>query len=248
MGCAAMSLAALFWFYSQPDVCRRRVSGLRRRNPRLQIYGLYGGPPATWPYELGLDDVYEFDHSKDAEWKWRNGDLMIADWHQHRGRYLGWSHIAVIQWDLLVLAPLERAFGGGDDAVVLSGARPVSSVAGWWPWVLGENEAEYRRFASAHAAPWCCLFITQRFPRAFLDAYTPTELGFVEYRLPTLARELGFRVEADPLNEPWWAADPATTNMRMSERVLNGVNLQPSLGAMAKAYLRGRRVFHPYRR
>jgi putative FmdB family regulatory protein len=42
---SAPDLAALFWFYKQPDVCANHLELFRRRNEGVRVYGLYGGPP-----------------------------------------------------------------------------------------------------------------------------------------------------------------------------------------------------------
>ena len=36
-------LAILFWFYKKPFVCRNHLLILKKYNPDLKIYGLYGG-------------------------------------------------------------------------------------------------------------------------------------------------------------------------------------------------------------
>ncbi|HET9729236.1 MAG TPA: hypothetical protein VFR41_07445, partial [Acidimicrobiia bacterium] len=105
-------IAILFWCYRDLPVCENRIAGLRRLNPGTRIFVLYGGPNgdadrfrnALAPV---VDDFYGFDREVSSTWKWRNGDLMLADWFDRRGKDLEWDHVFIVQWDMLVLAPLR---------------------------------------------------------------------------------------------------------------------------------------------
>src|SRR3989344_1974126 len=73
-------LAVLFWFYKEPGVCANRLELLRRTNPGLKIYGLYGGPQkraGLFRKKLGnhLDDFYASPF-RSSDWKWINGTAM----------------------------------------------------------------------------------------------------------------------------------------------------------------------------
>jgi hypothetical protein len=251
-----VATAILFWFYGHEAVCRNRLRLLRALNP-----GVYGGDAAAWPATLDLDDLWTFPDTRPAKWKWRKGDVLIASWHRDRGRHLTWDRVVIVQWDLLLLEPIGRAFPElGAEVVSMSGVRPVAETEAWWPQVNGDKRAEYddlialaRSTYGFDGDPLCALFITQVFPRAFLDAYASApepELGFLEYRVPTLAAALGFEVIADPRHPVWWRADPATRRVAARDRVLNGVGHVTRTPTLARELLRagGRRAFHPYRR
>src|SRR3989344_3933541 len=112
-----MKLAILFWFYKEQEICENRLKLLRKYNPEMKIFGLYGGQTSEagkYQNRLGeyLDDFYKFTSGKDEEWKWLNGDLMILDWYEKRGRNLDWGSVAIIQWDTLVLDSLSKQFQG----------------------------------------------------------------------------------------------------------------------------------------
>ena len=128
-----------------------------------------------------MDDMYVFEGNQEARWKWRNGDLVLADWHKNRGNALPWDTIVVVQWDMLVLGPVDQVFGMlRPDEVLLSGLRPVAEVKAWWPWVRQPelqrefNEfLEYMRSQYGFAdAPLCCLFIVACLSRRFMDLYS----------------------------------------------------------------------------
>jgi hypothetical protein len=263
-----MRLAALFWFYADFDVCENRLRLLRLFNPGLPIYGLYGGSAEDVEEarrRLGplLDDFYAYGGTEPAAWKWRHGDRVIAAWARERGRLLTWDTVVVVQWDLLVLRPLTALFARLQPGQALfSGDRPAAEVRGWWGWLKGEDpekrvEAEgferWLRDACGYEDDlWCCLFILAALPREYLERYAALEQpehGFLEYKMPTLARVWSTPVLRDPNFDPWWAADPSTRAAPRAERVLNAVGQDVSTSTVLEQLARadGRRLFHPYR-
>src|SRR3989338_3458632 len=101
-----LDLAVLFWFYKEPDICLNRLELLKKYNPGLKIYGLFGGETKhadIYKQKPGkyLDYFYISPHP-DPDWKWINGDVMILDWYQKRGKDLSWDSIVITQWDMLV--------------------------------------------------------------------------------------------------------------------------------------------------
>ncbi len=261
-----MQLAILFWFYKEFDLCVERVGLLRRLNPDTPIYGLYGGPPedaeAAAAVGAHLDDLHLFAEPRDAHWKWLNGDRLIAAWMRDRGATLPWDTVVLVQWDMLVLAPVRELFGGLQPGeAVFSGFRPLAEVADWWGWA-GRRDPEKAAMLQAfrdrlrsdyglEAPLWCCLFIVVCLPRGFLARYAdagPPEEGFLEYKLPTLARLWGVPVCTDPAWQPWWAADPKTRDAPERARALNAVgrDVSPDLIRAELEDPGGLRLFHPY--
>jgi hypothetical protein len=253
----------LFWFYCDLPVCRNRIEILRRENPGLPVFGLYGGDlqhAAQFEEALGplLDDFWAFDRAESSKWKWLNGDLMIAAWYEARGRELEWDHVFVAQWDLLVLQPLERLLPPLEpDQLLLSAVLPVSAVEPAWVWSRGGHEAEYRRFLTeitrqfGSVEPLSCVFVIACLPRRLLDAYAALEdpeIGFVEYRLPTLASAVGLRLVEDDRFAAWRPADSGASAPTRRQRFLNGsrraVRLPTVLTELTRAD--GARMFHPY--
>lgn len=261
-----MRLAIVFWFYKEFDLCAGRLRSLRKLNPGVPIYGLYGGElegARAAADRLGplLDDLFVFSEPRDSHWKWLNGDQVIAAWMRERGSTLPWDTVVLVQWDMLVAAPLTEVFEGlGAGEAVLSGFRPLAETADWWGWAGGRDPEKrtmlteftdsLRRDWDYDGPLWCCLFIVVCLPRAFLARYAaqPLGAGFLEYKIPTLARVWGVPVRMDFDVAPWWAADPSTREAPARERVLNAVGAEVSWKTLTEELGRadGRRVFHPY--
>lgn len=263
-----MRLAILFWFYKDLGLCKNRLRLLRLLNPGVPIYGLYGGDPqdaASMRAVLGpwCDDLYAFPEPRTPEWKWLNGDHLIAAWHKARGHALpDWDTLIVVQWDMLVLAPVRDLFAFlRPGELLLSGLRPLAEVEAWWGWAgrrLPERRPALDAFQSWLAQRhgysgelWCCQFMVAALPRRFLDqsvADGPTEDGFIEYRVPTLARVYGIPFRLDHPFRPWWGADPATRDAPPPARILNAMGEAVPLALIRDqlADPHGGRIFHPF--
>jgi hypothetical protein len=271
-----MKLAILFWCYKEPELCRDRVALLRRENPRAPIFVLYGGAPeeaASFRAALAdlCDDFYAFEDppppgAEDrvrnfrggVHWKYVFGDLLIRAWHRDRGTRLEWDTVVVVQWDMLVFGPLERAFAClRPGEALFSGLRPVREVEESWAWVAPSQpaaRATYLEFL-AHVRerhgyagePLGYLAIVTCLPRAFLDRFVGIErpeLGFLEYRLPIYAQVFGTPLCREHPFRPWWGSvEPYS---RWSTLRARPVEVQPLTILANLARGNGARVFHPY--
>ncbi|WP_448192851.1 hypothetical protein [Azospirillum sp. sgz301742] len=261
-------LAILFWFYKDLHTCKSRLKQLRQLNPGTAIFGLYGGDAANEGEarrQLGsfFDDFYAFSEDRSAHWKWQHGDRLIAAWHRDRGHALNWETIILVQWDMLILESISKAFSTlRRDEVLFSGLRPQSEVADWWGWVSGKDleKANDMRAFLDHTRDrygysgtlWCCLFIIVCLPRRFLNLYVeagPPEEGFLEYKMPTMARIFGIPACTNHPYQPWWASDPSTRSAPARSRTLNAVGQDVAFQTILEeaATRGGRRIFHPYR-
>jgi len=235
-------------------------------NRDLRVYGLYGGPlsqeeAAKSRLAPWLDDFYTFPEERNPHWKWINFDSMIASWYRDRGRHLEWESLFIQHWDMLIIAPLQTFFPAlRPGEILLSGYRPVKEIEDWWPWVKRRNaqgKVEYEVFKEYVAENFgyksdmfACLFIVACLPREFLEHYAnfgPPEVGFLEYRLPTMAKIFGTPVCKDHPYRPWWAANPAAQQAPASERTLNATGREVPLSAVVEEISKpnGKRIFHP---
>lgn len=262
-----MKLAILFWFYKEPQICQNHLELLRRYNPTVPIYGLYGGELTevdTYKsiVEEYFDDFYVFTQDKDSNWKWHLGDLLITDWYSQRGKHLSWDTIIIVQWDMLVFGSVHDLFSMlQKDQILLSGLRPIKEIEEKWSWTsaviipklrdlyvnfLGWVKDKYRY----DQEPLCCLFIVVCFPRSFLAKYSEIEqpeLGFLEYRVPIYAQIFGTPFCINHPFQPWWPGDAATSK---NKETLNAKRHDVSLIGILRNILDsdGVRVFHPYRK
>ena len=260
-------LAILFWFYKEPEICKNHLELLRRYNPTVPIYGLYGGDLEdvdTYKDVLDkyLDDFYFFTQDKSSSWKWHLGDLLITDWYCQRGKYLSWDTIIIVQWDMLVFGSLHELFPMlQKEQILLSGLRPIKEVEERWSWtstvITPGLRRQYLKFLdfvkekySYNQEPLCCLFIVVCLPRTFLEKYSAIEqpeLGFLEYKVPIYAQIFGTPFCVDHPFQPWWNCDSMTSK---NKETLNAKRLDISLIAIFKNLIdkNGVRVFHPYRK
>jgi hypothetical protein len=256
----------LFWFYKDFEVCENRLRLFRRFNREVRIYGLYGGPlseteGARKHLDSWLDDFYFFPEDRDPHWKWRNGDRIIAAWHRDRGHKLDWETIFVLQWDMLLLAPVETLFQTlRPGEILLSGYRPLKEVEAWWPWVNKRkvgNKEDFESFKKLLSVQFnytgelfACLFIVVCLSRQFLDRYVeigPPECGFLEYKIPTIAKVFDTPVCLNHPFQPWWAANPDTKSAPLCKRTLNAIGQEVPLDLILGEATRpnGQRIFHP---
>jgi hypothetical protein len=207
MESAAIRFAVLYWFYTKPEVCLNHLDILRQLNPALAIYGMYGGPSANiadfCACTARMDDCYATGAPADPQWRWRNGDLLLREWYQERGRFLPFDILVIVQWDVLLLAPLDTWFRGmRDNDVFFPSARPVEA-AGSWFWTSDPSEKpsyeEFRNYLRAEChydgSPWCCEFVMACLPRMFFEHWLRIgrpAVGYIEYKLPTYAKMFGF--------------------------------------------------------
>jgi hypothetical protein len=221
----------LFWHYKDVDLCANRLRHLRKENPGVPVFGLYGGArEETAVFRRGLepylDDFYAFPDDRPEGWKWRHGDLLISRWYRDRGAALGWDTVFVVQWDMAVLKPLPALFPTlGQDEVLLSGIRPISEVESWWFWTQGDKATEFHAFCELvrkrHPGQriLACQFVVVCLSRAFLDFYSAMpddEPGFLEYRVPTLADAFGIPINRTHGFWPAWPDEPGAVPSALS--------------------------------
>jgi len=252
-----MKLAVLFWFYKDADVCENRLRLLKKHNPDLKIFGLYGGEHARsrlFRSRLGkyLDDFYVSPYKSEG-WKWMNGDLMLLEWYTSRGRDLDWDSIAIVQWDMLVFTSLSKLFGKMKTGeIFLSGLRTLSRpIENCWDWTRPDksnrrNYLSYRKYVKEEygyrGSPLCCLFILQILPRVFFDMYLSVKnrrVGMLEYKVPMYARIFGipfFRKEVGVC----WFEDPKTRPLNAWPVEIGERYVQKELSKRD-----GWRIFHP---
>lgn len=253
-----MNLAILFWFYKEPEICQNRLELLKKKNPEVKIYGLFGGEPSEaqkYQEKLGeyFDDFYAFTGNKESNWKWINGDLLILDWYEHRGRNLDWDSISIIQWDMLVFDSLKNQFPEiKPGEIYFSGLKELDEETEnnwWWTKPNGEERQNYLNFLeyvkqnfTYTSRALCCLFILEIFPRIFFDKYLSVsnkEVGMLEYKNPTYAKIFEL---------PFYKRDLGVRWHENSVRPLNAIPEEIPTEYIKSELEKpqGWRIFHPY--
>ena len=247
----------LFHFHEAFELCRSRIALLRRLNAGLQIFGLYGGEPASFVdtrtlEACGVEHVH-YDPEKTPAWNKKNTDLAVAGWYRSVGRSIPFDRVHVVQWDILFFAPLHRVYPRIPEcAVAFTGLVPLAQIAHFWDWMtypsLAVNSqrllAEVRDRFGYNSEPHACIGPGYSLSRRFLDLYSDLDVddtGHDELRLPLFAQILGFDL-VDTGFYPRWM-DPEV------ESVFNAdaKEIDPALLESELAREGGRRVFHPCR-
>lgn len=254
-----MNLAILFWFYKEPEICKNHLELLKKYNPNIKIFGLFGGEAKDAKFyqetlENYLDDSY-ISPFNDPHWKWINGDLMIFDWFVKRGVSLPWDSIAVVQWDMLIFDSLDKVFPNLEkNQIFLSGLRVLDDeIDKKWKWTKQkENRKNYLSFLDYvkknyqyKELPYCCLFILEIFPKIFFEKYGSVknkEIGMLEYRIPIYAKIFGIPFYEKDIGV-WWFSEKNKTPLNARG---NKINKDYILEQLNKKH--GWRIFHPYRK
>lgn len=204
-----MTPAVLFVYHELPATCASRLRVLRRVNPGLPLYGIYGGTPEKEPHfeevRSLLDDSWSASALGHPRWRWLNLDKVVGEWFEARGQALEWSWLFEHQMDLLCVRPIEEILRGlePDQLLIVDPPRTHTELL-WsqWPWVcLGlEDLSRFMQTIEARVGGPVALYGENiaycAVPRRFVELYRPylADLpGLMEYRLPTCARLLGFR-------------------------------------------------------
>jgi len=259
-----MKLAVLFWFYKEPKICLNHLELIKKYNPNIKIFGLYGGGRAEakiYKNKLGryLDEFYISSYcSKKSRWKWINGDLMILDWYKNQGRKLKkWDSVIVVQWDALVLGNIKKQLPGlRKDEIFVSGTRVLDkNIEKRWSWTRprGKHRKDYLDF-SKHILDehgyknklLCSLFIVQIFSRRFFDKWLllkNKKIGMLEYKIPTYARIFNIPIYKKNLGARWFNKKAYKGQTPLNAR---GIEIDDKFIRSELEKNNGYRIFHPY--
>ena len=232
---------------------------LRALNPDVPLCGLFGGEAGyrqaafrlAGKSFLGLDSFYW--SPRPGRWNWKHGDLALAAWYREVGHRLQFDVAHVVEWDLVLLEPLERLYAAVPaGAVGLTALTPVAEVQDDWAWLQhpDDRQAWGRLLAYARTTwgydqvPYACIGSGACFPRAFLARYAeldPPELCHDELRLPLFAQVLGFPIVDTGFRCRWRDRD--------EDRFFNcqSLEIEPSTIMAELAKEDGHRAFHPVR-
>jgi len=235
-----------------------RLQLLRKFNPSLPIYGLYGG--LAKHHALASDLLGDYlEHNyliKDypREFKWMHADYVYRDWYRDIGTHLNFDMLHVIEWDLLLLDSIENLYAHiSPNAVGCTGLVALEEIEDKWYWAKNPyRRKELDRFVQdirmkyqvsprlyGMLGPGVC------FPRSFLDLFVdldhPLHEINEELRIPIWAQVLDHPLENTGFRKNW--------SSRKEIRAFNAYEGDVKERVIRKAMRRsdGRRAFHPYR-
>jgi hypothetical protein len=249
-----MKRIIIFRFHKSLRVCQNRLKHIQKLNPRIPIHGVYGGEERSFAlYKKSLGTYFTTLHcitGHSATWKWQNFDLALREWYKKIGHTIDFDIAHVIEWDLLITEPIERAYAGiGKNELGLTGLTPLSKMHDWY-WMTVEphrsESQELLKFVKKKyryaRRPYASLGPGLSVPRVFLQKYAAAdvpELAHDELRVPLYAQIFGFTCkntffEKEAKNESeYFNCDNEPIRLSTIKRELK----KP----------RGRRVFHPFR-
>lgn len=264
-----MELAILFWFYKKVDVCEDRLKLLKKYNPNLKIYGLYGGEEKEeeiFRKRLGkyLDDFY-MSKEKDSFKKWIEGEMVLVEWYKNRGKNLKWDSVVMAQWDLLSFKSFKKIFEGiKKDEIYLPNYGVVDpDFEERWSWTSKKKDDErpkgnpnkpygrkmYLEFKEHVNKNYkfneylpVSIFMIAVLPRIFFKRFSGLKnkkLGFLEYKLPTYAKIFGIKRFGRELDEISKCQNDFPMNAEEKEILKQDIELELSKP-------KGFRIFHPY--
>jgi len=266
----SMRLAILCSCYKDLALTSHRLKRLRKMNPGVPLFILYGGPlESAHLFRCGLapfaDDFYVFSHDWAPEVKWRRFDLLISQWFLENGVKFDWDSIALVQWDCLVCQSVKKLFSTvKEEELLLPGLRLIPQNEASWRWSHGDGtgmreeylcflEITEREYGNIENFLYSCILITACLPKSFLARYSMRqgrETGFLEYTIPTLAKLWGYHVRGE--EKPFRAVykDPKLAVVPAKQRALSPFSYDTSLLTILLNLMDagGARIFHPCRR
>jgi hypothetical protein len=235
--------ALLYVFYGSPSTCANRLRIYRDLNPSLRLFGICTDAENKARYRKTqevLDDLW-FLEGREPKWCWHNLDKVVCKWFLERGTKLDFSRILVVDWDVLLLEPVDKWLaqtGPGEVKFieVAENSRPEENH-----WTSLEEFEDYKRlceksnfqrlglFNGILFAYTCHKEAFQRFASAVWESP-----GYCEYRLPSIIYNTG--LDISNLNKP--------PNWYQFANV-NGISIAKSVIQQENGLAGGFQLFHP---
>lgn len=234
----------LFKFHKEFEICKNRLEILRKFNPDIPIYGLYGGQRKDYKNAKKLDIPISMIPSDDWYWKWRNGDLSLRWWYKQAGHKIDFDMLHVFEWDLILFDSVENYFRDIKNGIAMSNVQLLAPIYDHWIWTaeklgrieylelikLAKKKFKYRKKALAGNCGGLCL------SKKFLEEYSRIDempsLCNDEVRLLLFAQCFNMKVR----------------NLKIpSKKFFNADQNEVSPKEVLRAYKKGVKLFHPVR-
>ncbi len=253
-----MKRIILFRFHTDVDICKDRLRLLKKYNPEVMIFGLFGGPEKDLtrfqeilkPY---LESIYCI-RGKSSDWKRTHGDLAMKLWYENVGKALVFDTLYFIEWDLLLFESLEKAYGHiPENGVGLTSLTLLENIEKKWFWFSSESLRHQWQCLLGFVkdkygydqTPLACEFSGACIPRGFLEEYSKAvipEFCHDELRLPLFSQVFKYKCYDTNFSRKWFD--------ELEKTYFNCDNKEISLSTISKELVKpcGRRAFHPVRR
>lgn len=252
-----MKHIGLFRYHTNLPMCKNRLEFIKRLNPEINIYGLYGGAENDFPeYETHLKDYLDGNYClrhKSNLWKWKNGDLAIRQWFIDFGNLLDFDKLYMMEWDLIMLKPLKKIYAHiPPENIGMTGLVPLESIEKKWFWtrdglqatewknLKNHVEKKYNFSGPYFASVGPGLSLTKTFLEKYANIEIP-EYCNDELRLPIFAKALGFDLKDTQFMGKWFS--------HKEKKYFNCNEHSVTLKTIIKELNKknGRRIFHPVR-
>jgi hypothetical protein len=156
---------------------------------------------------------------------------MLIDWYREVGFAFEWDRIFLLQWDIVMYKPLDFFIGEvKNNQFAIPGVRDIEDVKKWWSW-YDEGKIDsfsgYLKETMRYEGPvLCSLFICALLPRSFFHHFFDREYSeeyFLEYKIPSLLKALGYEPFDAKWLSPYWAEELRDTYVPLQDRCLIAV-------------------------
>lgn len=253
-----MKRIILFRFHKHPLICKNRLKILKKLNPKIPIYGLYGGDKKDFKkYEQILNkylvNIYQIK-GKSSFWKWKNSDFAIGKWYREIGKSVTFDMVYIIEWDLLLLSSINNIYRNIPvNSVGVTGLTELKNIEKKWLWTsknpykkeriklleFVKINFDYNKLSYASLGPGVCL------PKNFLEKYSSIDVPDYcndELRIPLFAQIFGFKLYDTGFYKSWFDVENEKTFNCMNK------NIKTSIIEKELKNSKGVRVFHPYKK
>lgn len=252
-----MKRIIIFRFHDYFDVCENRLKLLKKYNPEILIYGIFGGDEKyndNLPKYLRkyFADVF-YLKGKSGDWKWKNFDFALQEWFREQGEKIDFDFVHVVEWDLLLFDSLLTLCPNPKESeVYLTGLVPINKVKKTLVWVTEEPyKQEYpklldyvKKNLNFTDDSYASLGPGLSFNRAFIERYSKEpvpEFCNDEIRVTLFAQVYGFELRDTNFQKKWFNEH--------EYKYFNCINKNIDSKIIAAELKKesGRRVFHPFR-
>lgn len=236
--------ALLYVFYGSPSTCANRLRIYRDLNPDILLFGICtdndNHQNRYCKAREILDDLW-FLSDYDPKWCWHNLDKVVCKWFLERGSQLDFSRVLVVDWDVLLLEPVEKwiSQAGPNQVKFIQVCENLRPQENHWTSLPEfhefQSKCEKRNdkrsglFDAILFAYTCSKSSFNKFAEAVVESP-----GYCEYRLPSIIFNAG--LELGNLEKP--------DNWRTFANV-NGISIPRAIIQDEHNRTGGFQLFHP---